>query len=123
MVAAKRRTILALYNFECVYTALKGLPTFPCDELMPLPAPASKLLWQSRDRQEWDLLYKQYLDKWKDGLFLMRHLMGGPQTEVEADRFERWLGEVDEFGMMMVTVVHSAQMQHSQEPFSAQATG
>ena len=107
-VSAKRRAILALYCFECVFTVMSGLPTFPCDELMPLPAPAGKVLWQSRDKEQWECAYKQWLTNWKDGPFLMSDLMRRPRTEAETEKLDRWLGEVDEFGMMIMTVVNSA---------------
>jgi hypothetical protein len=108
IVSAKRRTILTLYCFDCVFTTAKGLPTFPCDELTSMPAPAGKILWQAQSREQWERAYDQWLVRWSSGTFLVGDLMRksqpGPRAE---DRLQQWLSEVDEFGLMTMVVIHS----------------
>lgn len=108
-VSAKRRSNLALYCFDCVFTTANNLPTFPCDELIILPAPESKALWQSPSEEQWQTAYKLWLARWDTGAFTMGELMRKPRGASIADkRKQMWLSEVDEFGMMMMVVVGGA---------------
>jgi hypothetical protein len=56
-VSAKRRTILALYYFDCLFNRMNSLPTFPCHELKFMPAPTGKALWSAKDEESWESAY------------------------------------------------------------------
>lgn len=109
IVSAKRRVILTVYCFDCVFNTANDLPTFPCDELSFLPAPAGKILWQVQNREQWKTAYNSWLVKWNTGAFTMGDLMKRPNGDQNAEkRLQMWLSEVDEFGMMMMIVVNGA---------------
>lgn len=105
LVNAKRRTMSALYCLEWIYAMLNKLPTFPCKELGFMPAVCSKALWHSRTKDEWEATYNCWLARWTvGGGYLMRELMAvepGPELDL---RTEMWLEEVDEFGMMYMSL-------------------
>lgn len=105
LVNAKRRTISALYCLEWIYAMLNKLPTFPCTELGFMPAVSSKALWDARTNDEWEITYNRWLSRWTvGGGYLMRELMAvqpGPELD---ERTEMWLEEVDEFGMMYMSL-------------------
>jgi hypothetical protein len=111
-VSAKRRTVLALYCLDCVFNCTHNLPTFPCDELKFMPAPAGKVLWSAREREGWERAYCAWMARWSDGPsggFMMGELMRRKEKNSSAEeRLQRWLSEVDEFGMMMMVVVNGA---------------
>jgi hypothetical protein len=101
----RRRTLMVLYCFEWIYSMLNNLPTFPCTELGFMPAPAGKLLWDARTREEWERTYDQWLGRWAGmGAYKMRELQDikpGPELDL---RTEMWLEEADEFGMMYMAM-------------------
>lgn len=84
---------------------LNKLPTFPCTELGFMPAVSSKALWDARTNDEWEITYNRWLSRWTvGGGYLMRELMAvqpGPELD---ERTEMWLEEVDEFGMMYMSL-------------------
>lgn len=105
LVSAKRRTMSALYCLEWIYAMMNKLPTFPCTELGFMPAVSSKALWDARTNGEWEMTYNRWLSRWTvGGGYLMRELMAvqpGPELD---QRTEMWLEEVDEFGMMYMSL-------------------
>ena len=80
IVSAKRRTILALYCFDCFFTTANKLPTVSCDGLRILLASESKLLWQCQVEELWKCAYIRWLAKWDSGGFTMEELMRKPQA-------------------------------------------
>ena len=60
-VSAKNRAIFALYYFDYTSTTVDDLPTFCCDELEVLPAPAGKTLWQAQRIEQWECVYNKWL--------------------------------------------------------------
>ena len=107
--SAKRRTIVVLYCFDCVYTTMNGLPMYQCDELRYFPAPAGKLLWQASPREQWERTYNRWLVRWQDRPSLLGDLMICRRRSVEeSERLQKWIEEVDEFGMMLMIVVDGA---------------
>ena len=109
VVSAKRRTILALYCFDCVFTAANRLPTVSCDGLRALPAPESKALWQCHVEELWKSAYIRWLAKWDTCAFTMDELMRKIQAGSLGDeRKQMWLSGIDEFGMMTTAVVDCA---------------
>ncbi len=109
IVSAKCRVILTLDCFDCVFTTRNDLPTFPCDELRLLPAPAGKVLWQAQSSEQWKTAYNRWLAKWDTSTFTIGDLMKKPNGDTDAEeRLQTWLSEVDKLGMMMMVVVNGA---------------
>ena len=70
-----------------------------------MPAVSSKALWHASANDEWEATYNCWLARWTvGGGYLMRELMAvqpGPELDL---RTEMWLEEVDEFGMMYMSL-------------------
>lgn len=111
VVSAKRRVILAVYFFDCVFNTANDLPNFPADELEFLPAPGGKVLWQARSSEQWKPAYNMWLARWDAGAFTMGDLMKSPDGDQQAeDRLQMWLSEVDEFGLMVMLAVKGSKL-------------
>jgi hypothetical protein len=108
---ATRRTVYAMYLFDNVFNAMNGMPSFVGEELEDLPAPAEKVLWEARDRGIWEREYNAFLARWEGGGLKLGELwprIEGDEDDGDGerkDRVERWVGDVDEFGMMLYAVV------------------
>ncbi|KIW34906.1 uncharacterized protein PV07_01648 [Cladophialophora immunda] len=107
VASAKRRTLFATYLFDNLVNFSVGSPSFVAVELTGLPAPASKTLWNARDRQSWSTAYNQQLGLWSDGELLINDLW--PQHDpipapMRQKKIDNWLSSVDEFGMMLYAV-------------------
>ncbi|KAG0649493.1 Ergochrome cluster transcriptional regulator [Hyphodiscus hymeniophilus] len=63
-VTSKRRVIFSLYLLHWAYSVHHRLPSFNCDELGFMPAPAAKFLWQASTKSDWERLYKRWLAQW-----------------------------------------------------------
>jgi hypothetical protein len=106
IAAAKRRTLFTTSIFDNLVNFTTGSPSFVAVELASLPAPASKQLWESATRWEWQQCYNEELGHWKDGQLLISDLwpFSKPLTEEQNRRIDQWLLGVDEFGMMIYAV-------------------
>lgn len=106
VAAAKRRAVFAMYIFSGVYNADRNLPNFIADELRELFVPGHKVLWEARDRETWEKEYDRQLIEWDDGMLRISELWRSAETGSpdRRRRIERWLGSVDEFGMMIFAV-------------------
>jgi hypothetical protein len=110
---AKRRTLYTMYLFDNVLSQHEGDPIFLGTELKGLPAPASKTLWEAKGRRDWDLKYNLHLLQWPDRDFAINELWEMPPkaptaTLVDrAQRVDRWLEDLDEYGVMMYAVTSS----------------
>ncbi|EAU37093.1 predicted protein [Aspergillus terreus NIH2624] len=106
VAAAKRRAVFAMYIFSGVYNADRNLPNFIADELRELFVPGHKVLWEARDRETWEKEYDRQLIEWDDGMLQISELWRSDETGSpdRRRRIERWLGSVDEFGMMIFAV-------------------
>ena len=106
LVAAKRRTIFAMYLFSSVYNADRGLPNFLAHELSGVYAPGDKALWEASDRHTWGKKYDHHLLNWEDGMLEISELWRSAETEStkRRERVERWVKGADEFGMMIFGV-------------------
>ncbi|KAI9740427.1 MAG: hypothetical protein M1834_005007 [Cirrosporium novae-zelandiae] len=105
LIEAKRRTILATCMFYCAYAASNGIPSFEFTDLNSIIATSSKFLWQASSKEQWEPIYNRYLAQWKDGPYLLSELMAVPSGEILDSRSEMWFEEVDEFGMMFMSLV------------------
>jgi hypothetical protein len=100
-----------MYMFDNVFNAMDGMPSFVGEELMDLPAPGAKALWEASDRGSWERGYNGYLARWEGSGLRLGELWpriedDGEQGDgVRKERVERWLGDVDEFGMMLYAIV------------------
>lgn len=69
-----------------------------------MPAPAAKVLWQAATEQEWDRLYTRWLARWDGQGFIQGEFFHIEPGIVMMPRAEKWLGETDEFGFIMVAI-------------------
>lgn len=114
---AKRRTIFCVYMFEDVYNYENHATTYLAEELAPLPAPASKWIWQATDRKSFKSEYSEWSkarngerglaisDMWPSEL----RESGDDAAEArrrkeKTERISRWSESVDEFGMFILAV-------------------
>ncbi|PWY86399.1 hypothetical protein BO94DRAFT_80856 [Aspergillus sclerotioniger CBS 115572] len=106
-VTSKRRAVLALYLLHWAYSVLHKVPCFDCRDLGFMPAPAPKVLWEARSEQEWNTRYIHWLARWSGQIYLQAefgHIPPGPTLNTRA---EKWLGEADEFGFLMVSILNA----------------
>lgn len=103
-VTSKRRAILSLYLLHWAYSFLHRVPCFDCTDLGFMPAPAPKALWQATTESEWTTKYIQWLGRWSGKLYLQAELGWIQPGAVMNSRAEKWLGETDEFGFIMISI-------------------
>lgn len=107
---AKRRTLFVMYLFDSVLSAQENLPTFLGIELSGLPAPANKMLWQARNRGDWEKEYNTFLAEWTEESLTVDELWPIPADYDGAAiarrrvRVDRWLENLDEYGTMIFAV-------------------
>ena len=107
---SSRRALYEVYMFDTILSARDGLPTYLGTELSGLPAPSSANLWRAKTRQVWDIEYIQHLAKWPDLPLRLDELWPMPESFDEdaiaavRSRVDRWLINIDEYGMMLYTV-------------------
>ncbi|OHW93660.1 hypothetical protein CSPAE12_07693 [Colletotrichum incanum] len=107
---AKRRTLFTMCLFDSALLTHDGLPTHLATELCGLLAPASKSLWESRNRYEWQTKYNVHLTEWPEGGLRIDELWPVPehldedQINSRRSRVDAWLEDLDEFGTMIYAV-------------------
>lgn len=104
LMAAKRRTILIIYMITYAWSVQRNYPTFHCFELHLMYAPASRSLWQAQTDKAWLPLYLESLSKWKHEGYRIGEMFSISPTGVLDKRTEAWLEEVDEFGMLLMSL-------------------
>lgn len=110
-VEAKRRTLFVMYLFDSILSTKEGLPTFLGTELQGLPAPASKLLWQTNSRFEWERQYNIHMAEWMEGSLTIDELwppflgMSASDVSRRHTRVNRWLENLDEYGTMLYAIM------------------
>ncbi|KAL3444105.1 hypothetical protein BJX65DRAFT_297879 [Aspergillus insuetus] len=105
-VTSKRRALLALYQLQWAYSVFHDIPSYECRELGFMPAPAAKILWLAQSEQEWNAHYIKWLARWSgEGYLQWEFDRIRPGIKME-ERAEKWLEETDEFGMIMMSIVH-----------------
>lgn len=69
-----------------------------------MPTPSPKSLWQARDDEEWKGHYSRWLEYWRNGgpHRLEELMLIKPGIEID-ERTQRWLGEADEFGLLLMS--------------------
>ncbi|KAL2829525.1 hypothetical protein BDW59DRAFT_170537 [Aspergillus cavernicola] len=109
-ITSRPRAVFALYLVHWSLSAYHALPSFNCRELKCMPAPAPKLLWHAKDREEWEPHYNRWLVEWGQNEYLhgeVSELRLGISLDI---RFEKWLEETDEFGMLLMALAERAKM-------------
>lgn len=107
---AKRRTLFTMYLFDGVLSSIDGLPTYLGTELQGLSAPASKDLWEADTRDLWEISYSLHLADWPTGQLRIDELWPMSEDADESatldrrNRVDRWLEDVDSYGMMLYAV-------------------
>jgi hypothetical protein len=103
-VSSKRRAIFSLYLLHWAYSVYHRLPSFNCDELGGMPAPAAKFLWQAGSKEEWERLYKRWLFQW-DGREYLKREFTYIKSGLNLDRrTQLWLENTDELGVLMLSI-------------------
>lgn len=109
VVEAKRRTLYTMYLLDNILSVTDGLPIYIGHELKGLYAPSSKQLWEAKCT-EWEQIYHSHRFEWGSSRFRLDELWpvsSGTQEHLLKQRQERtdkWLKDVDEFGMMLYAV-------------------
>lgn len=107
LMAAKRRTVLVSHEICWAWSVINGYPQFQCREIGFMQTVESKALWQASGEGEFQQSYTSWLAKWADGPHTMQELMLiHPKGELP-ERTERWLEDVDELGMMLMSQVNA----------------
>ncbi|EFQ35499.1 hypothetical protein CGRA01v4_00036 [Colletotrichum graminicola] len=107
---AKRRTLFTMCLFDSALLSHDGLPTHLATELRGLLAPASKSLWESRNRHDWQNKYDLHLAEWPDGGLRIDELWPMPEDlnkegiSKRRGRVDAWLEDLDEFGTAIYAV-------------------
>ncbi|KAJ5744905.1 hypothetical protein N7533_009775 [Penicillium manginii] len=76
-----------------------------------MPAPAPKVLWQAQTEQEWSNKYIHWLARWSGQIYLQAEFGHIQPGAILSPRAERWLGEADEFGFIMATILNATEFQ------------
>lgn len=96
-----------MYLLTMVYNAESSLPNFLSGEIRNMLVPDCKELWEARDRRQWERAYDRYSALWaEDGMLMISELWRSEETgsKKRRERVERWVREVDEFGMLLFGV-------------------
>ncbi|KDN71457.1 hypothetical protein CSUB01_12174 [Colletotrichum sublineola] len=109
---AKRRTLFTMCLFDSALLSHDGLPTHLATELRGLLAPASKSLWESRNRHDWQDKYNLHLAEWPEGGGLHIDELWPMPNDLDDDdgvnkrrsRVDAWLEDLDEFGTAIYAV-------------------
>lgn len=103
-VTSKRRVILSFYLLHWAYSVYHRLPSFNCDELGSMPAPAAKFLWQASTKKEWESLYKRWLVQ-SDGLeYIQKEFLYVKPGLTLDRRTQMWLEDADELGVLFLSI-------------------
>lgn len=103
-VTSKRRAVFTLYLLHWAYSVYHHVPSFNCDELAYIPAPAPKYLWQATEEEQWKDLYERWLAQWQGRQYLQHEFMFVSPGPFLDERTQLWLEDTDEFGMMFMSI-------------------
>jgi hypothetical protein len=79
-----------------------------------MPAPAPKLLWEAKDREDWESHYDRWLLEWGRDEYL-RGEVAEAGLGISLDiRCEKWLEETDELGLFLITLAEMVRMERHQ---------
>jgi hypothetical protein len=103
-VTSKRRVIFSLYMLHWAYSVYHGLPSFNCEELGFMPAPAAKFLWQASTKQQWEVLYRRWLIQWGGREYMQREFHDIKPGIILDQRTQMWLEDADELGILFLSI-------------------
>ena len=106
-VTSKRRVIFTLYMLHWAYSVYHHLPSFNCDELGFMPAPAAKYLWQANTKQQWEGLYKRWLVQWDGQEYFQKEFLYVKPGLALDQRTQMWLEDADELGILFLSICKS----------------
>ncbi|KAH7313545.1 hypothetical protein B0I35DRAFT_275267 [Stachybotrys elegans] len=106
-ITSKRRAILTLYLLEFACALYQGVSSYDCVDLSPMPAPAAKVLWQATTEDQWNRLYRKWLERWAGQPYMQAEFFRVKPGIAMNARAERWFAEADEFGFIMVGIVNA----------------
>ncbi|KAJ5853157.1 hypothetical protein N7534_005700 [Penicillium rubens] len=89
----------------------KQSPLGTSGELGLMPAPAPKALWQAQTEQEWNTKYVHWLSQWSGQIYRQAEFDHIQSGAVLSPRAEKWLGEADEFGFFMVSILNATDVE------------
>jgi hypothetical protein len=107
LAEAKRRTLYMMYKFDHVFNCLNNTTCYRSEELGKLPAPSSKALWAVSDETEWERAYDRHISNWPLGGLLVEDFCPTTDEAIgnrRRERVDRWLEDVDEFGLLLFTI-------------------
>ncbi|KAL2073435.1 hypothetical protein VTL71DRAFT_10759 [Oculimacula yallundae] len=107
-VTSKRRAVFTLYLLHWAYSVYHHVPSFNCDELAYIPAPAPKYLWLATSEEQWKDLYVRWLAQWKGRQYMQHEFMFVEPGPFLDERTQLWLEDTDEFGMMFMSILVNA---------------
>ncbi|KAH6722103.1 C6 finger domain-containing protein [Leptodontidium sp. MPI-SDFR-AT-0119] len=106
-VTSKRRAVLTLYLLHWAYSVYHHVPSFNCDELAYIPAPAPKYLWQATSEGQWEELYVRWLAQWQGRQYLQHEFISVAPGPFLDERTQMWLEDTDEFGILFLSIINA----------------
>jgi len=103
-ITSKNRAVLTLYLLHWSYSVYHHLPSFNCEELGFLPAPTAKFLWQASCKDQWEALYKRWLNKWEGCEYLQGEFNDVKPGVILDPRTQMWLEDADELGILFLSI-------------------
>jgi hypothetical protein len=110
-ITSRRRAVFSLCFLHRTISDYYGLESFDCEVFSHMPAPAPKLLWLARDREEWESHYNHWLVDWEQKEYLHGEVANIKSGVILDSRAEKWLAETDELGIL-------AMSPHEELPFA-----
>ncbi|KUI71268.1 hypothetical protein VM1G_07316 [Cytospora mali] len=114
---AKRRTVYCVYLFEDLYNHEHGADSYLGEELGLLLAPASKWVWQAKNKESFAVEFSDWTKAWGGGRFFViaefwpkeaEDMVGNLAAEEwhgkREERISRYSETVDEFGMFLLAI-------------------
>jgi hypothetical protein len=103
-------TLKALGIIAVLFDITPGTFLKPCNGSWPLdmPVACTKKLWRAETEADWNLEYTRYLTVWGGPITPNYHdllmLEYGKVSTMQKKPLEEWVKELDEFGMMSITI-------------------
>lgn len=99
------RLILVLFLLDSLYELQQGRNVTVCPEIIEVPLPSSKRLWEAADRGTWEIEYERFLKSQYGGIGILtlRDLWDG----VNGEKLEGWVAEMDVLGSAVLGIAMS----------------
>ena len=101
LFAAKRRAVLLTHIVIWVWSFINDYPPFDCREIYFMPSTCEKTLWQARTEDEWGKAYLAWKERWGNKPHTIDDVQDLVKMADLGKRTNRFLEEVDEFGMLL----------------------